>query len=128
MRSMQVTTAHLLTAVAANAQYAEALGLIGGHHDELVGELQLFLEARAPKFTRATLPVSSRGLAKIRRKITAGESLPSVLATDIRYNYLLELLKRAGFSSCFPEERQLIEQHTDQRVRRTSATTDFGES
>lgn len=123
MRNKQVMTAHLLAAVATNAQHAEALGLIGGNLEDLAREVRAFLDSRAPKFSHAALPEQTRGLVKATRKIIAGESFPSVLATDIRYQYLLDLLRKTGFAACLPAPRYSIKQHAARLAGLSAATS-----
>lgn len=123
MRSKQVMTAHLLAAVAGNPQHAEAMGLIGGNLEDLAREIRTFLDERTPKFSHAALPEQTRGLVKATRRMIGGESFPSVLATDVRYQYLQYLLRKTGFAACLPAPSYSIKQHAARLIGRSATVT-----
>lgn len=123
MRSKQVMTAHLLAAVAGNPEHAQAMGLIGGNLEDLAREVRTFLDERAPKFNRAALPDQTRGLVKATRKIIDGCSLPAILATDVRYHYLLQMLQRNGFTACLPAPSYSIKQRAARLVGLSATAT-----
>lgn len=116
MRNKQVMTAHLLAAVAGNPQHAEAMGISGGNLEDLKREVQIFLDANAPKFAHPALPEQTRGLVNATRKIIGGESFPAVLASDVRHQYLLHLLQKTGFAACLPASPYSIKQHAARLV------------
>ena len=123
MRNKQVMTAHLLAAVAGNPQHAEAMGISGGNLEDLKREVQIFLDANAPKFAHPALPEQTRGLVKATRKIIGGESFPAVLASDVRHQYLLHLLQKTGFAACLPASPYSIKQHAARLVGLSATST-----
>lgn len=123
MRSKQVMTAHLLLAIADNPLHADTVGLIGGDLNYLAREIRTLVDGRAPKVTQPTLPEHTRGLVRTTHRLIGGESVPLVLATDTRYQYLLDLLEKTGFGSCLPTSSYSFKQHAARLIGRSPTAT-----